>query len=154
MFCFTEPSVLSLTELAAQEVARSIPFELVETFHPPVPDQLQLRIAFWSFPDLEEDIRLYSCLASGNSDEFTKGEHLFKNKSVKDALQIGFYLSATINPLNSGKPAQQTSVTFDRKKIISTQCTCSQSAEWCSHVVALCLQRIHLVSYFKPHTFS
>ena len=97
--------------------------------------------------------RLYSCLASGNSDEFTKGEHLFKNKSVKDALQIGFYLSATINPLNSGKPAQQTSVTFDRKKIISTQCTCSQSAEWCSHVVALCLQRIHLVRFLKPHTF-
>lgn len=43
--------VLSLTELAAREVAASLPFELVEAFYPPVPEQLQLRIAFWSFPE-------------------------------------------------------------------------------------------------------
>ena len=49
--------VLSLTELAAKEVATSIPFELVEIFDPPVPEQLQLRISSWSFPDQEEDIR-------------------------------------------------------------------------------------------------
>jgi hypothetical protein len=81
--------VPSLTELAAREVAASIPFELVEVYHPPVPEQLQLRIAFWSFPELEEDIRLYSCLANGSADEFNKGEHLFKTKAVKDPLQIG-----------------------------------------------------------------
>ena len=33
--------------------------------------------------------RLYSCLANGSADEFQKGEHLFKAKAVKDALQIG-----------------------------------------------------------------
>ncbi|XP_059097624.1 zinc finger SWIM domain-containing protein 8-like [Tigriopus californicus] len=134
--------ILSLTELSAREVASSIPFELVEVYHPPVPEQLQLRIAFWSFPDQEEDIRLYSCLANGNSDEFQKGENLFKTRSVKDPLQIGFHLSATIEP-STGKASQNTSVTFDRKKIVSCQCSCNSAAQWCSHVVALALHRIH-----------
>lgn len=79
----------SLGELTARCVASHIPFELVEHVYPPVPEQLQLRIAFWSFPDNEEDIRLYSCLANGSADEFQRGEHLFKNRAVKDPLQIG-----------------------------------------------------------------
>jgi hypothetical protein len=37
--------------LASREVAASIPFELVEHYFPPVPEELQLRIAFWSFPE-------------------------------------------------------------------------------------------------------
>lgn len=89
-FFFTDKPVgPSLTELAAKCVASHIPFELVERFYPPVPEQLQLRIAFWSFPDNEEDIRLYSCLANGSADEFTRGESLHRNHSVKDPLQIG-----------------------------------------------------------------
>lgn len=79
----------TLCELSARCVASHIPFELVEHVYPPVPEQLQLRIAFWSFPDNEEDIRLYSCLANGSADEFQRGEHLFRSKSVKDPLQIG-----------------------------------------------------------------
>lgn len=81
--------VTSLVELSAREVAAHIPFEVVEHVYPPVPEQLQLRIAFWSFPESEEDIRLYSCLATGSADEFTKGEHLFKTKATRDLLQIG-----------------------------------------------------------------
>jgi hypothetical protein len=42
----TDGNVLSLTELAAKEVASSIPFEAVERVYPPVPEPLQLRIAF------------------------------------------------------------------------------------------------------------
>jgi hypothetical protein len=83
--------VPSLTELASRCVAAHIPFELVERFFPPVPEQLQLRIAFWSFPDNEEDIRLYSCLANGSADEFQKGDYYFRIKNVKEALQIGEY---------------------------------------------------------------
>lgn len=79
----------SLTELAAKCVASSIPFELVEHVFPPVPEQLQLRIAYWSFPDNEEDIRLYSCLANGSADEFYRGDQLYRNRSVKEPLQIG-----------------------------------------------------------------
>jgi hypothetical protein len=81
-------------------VAASIPFELVEQYPEPVPEQLQLRIAFWSFPEQEEDIRLYSCLANGSADEFLKGEHMLKIKAVKDPLQIGkFFLINTFGCL-------------------------------------------------------
>lgn len=87
--------MVTLTELSAKCVASFIPFELVEQVYPPVPEQLQLRIAYWSFPDNEDDIRLYSCLANSSADEFHRGDQLFKTRLVKDALQIGtcFYIS-------------------------------------------------------------
>uniref|UniRef100_A0A1I8MWL1 SWIM-type domain-containing protein n=1 Tax=Musca domestica TaxID=7370 RepID=A0A1I8MWL1_MUSDO len=134
--------VPTLTELAAKCVASYIPFELVEHVYPPVPEQLQLRIAFWSFPDNEEDIRLYSCLANSSSDEFNRGDQLFKTGAVKDPLQIGFHLSATVV---CQTPSQNfnVAVTFDRRRISSCNCTCNSSAYWCSHVVAVCLHRIH-----------
>jgi len=56
-FEIVDGQISSLVELTAQAVARHIPFEVVEHFRPPVPEQLQLRIAFWSFPENEEDIR-------------------------------------------------------------------------------------------------
>ena len=49
--------VIPLVELSAKQVAFHIPFEVVEKVYPPVPEQLQLRIAYWSFPENEEDIR-------------------------------------------------------------------------------------------------
>ena len=57
MNLFSGSRVSSLIELSAREVASSIPFEIVETFPVPIPEQLQLMIAFWSFPEEEEDIR-------------------------------------------------------------------------------------------------
>uniref|UniRef100_T1GUC2 SWIM-type domain-containing protein n=1 Tax=Megaselia scalaris TaxID=36166 RepID=T1GUC2_MEGSC len=137
--------VTSLTELAAKCVASFIPFELVEHVYPPVPEQLQLRIAFWSFPDNEEDIRLYSCLANSSSDEFHRGEQLFKNRAVKDPLQIGFHLSATV-VCQTPRAQFNVAITFDRGRISSCNCTCVSSAYWCSHVVAVCLHRIHCSS--------
>ncbi|CAK1546179.1 unnamed protein product [Leptosia nina] len=138
-----DKTVSSLSELAAKCVACHIPFELVEHVYPPVPEQLQLQIAFWSFPDSEDDIRLYSCLANGSSEEFQKGEQLFRDKAVKDVLQIGFHLSATVS-LTMARTQFNVAVTFDRQKISSCNCTCSSSAHWCSHIVAVCLFRIHL----------
>lgn len=82
-------NVPTLTELAARSVAFHISFEIVERVCSPVPEQLQLRIAYWSFPDNEEDIRLYSCLANGSADEFQKGETLYRCRSVQSPLQIG-----------------------------------------------------------------
>lgn len=138
-------AVLSLVELAAKEVACHIPFEVVEHVYPPVPEQLQLRIACWSFPENEEDIRLYSCLANGSADEFIRGEHLFKAKAVKEPLQIGFHLSATVVtpptvPQNKG--TYNVAVTFDRRRVTSCNCTCGTNS-WCCHVVSVCLHRIH-----------
>ena len=81
-------------ELASREVAGSIPFELVENgYINPVggqvyiPPDCQIRIAFWSFPEQEEDIRLYSVLANGSADEFIKGNFTFhSNKQT-----LGFF---------------------------------------------------------------
>uniref|UniRef100_A0A1B6CIJ5 SWIM-type domain-containing protein n=2 Tax=Clastoptera arizonana TaxID=38151 RepID=A0A1B6CIJ5_9HEMI len=133
--------VTALSELAARCVASHIPFELVEHVYPPVPEQLQLRIAFWSFPDNEEDIRLYSCLANSSAEEFQRGEHLFRSRAVKDPLQIGFHLSASVLATLS---TYNVAVTFDRRRITSCNCTCNSSAYWCSHIVAVCLHRIHM----------
>ncbi|KAH8274690.1 hypothetical protein KR018_010054, partial [Drosophila ironensis] len=134
--------VSSLAELSARCVASYIPFELVEHVYPPVPEQLQLRIAFWSFPDNEEDIRLYSCLANSSADEFNRGDQLFRMRAVKDPLQIGFHLSASVVS-QTPRTYFNVAVTFDRRRISSCNCTCSSSAYWCSHVVAVCLHRIH-----------
>ncbi|CAB0008630.1 unnamed protein product [Nesidiocoris tenuis] len=135
-----------LCELAARCVASHIPFELVEHVYPPVPEQLQLRIAYWSFPDNEEDIRLYSCLANSSSDEFLRGEQMFRARAVKEPLQIGFHLSATVcHPAQYSQRGQyNVAITFDRRRITSCNCTCNSSAYWCSHIVAVCLHRIHL----------
>ncbi|XP_061693416.1 zinc finger SWIM domain-containing protein 8 isoform X3 [Syngnathoides biaculeatus] len=140
--------VTPLVELSAKQVAFHIPFEVVEKVFPPVPEQLQLRIAYWSFPENEEDIRLYSCLANGSPDEFQRGEQLHRIRAVKDPLQIGFHLSATVVPSQSGqsKGAYNVAVMFDRCRITSCSCTCGAGAKWCAHVVALCLFRIHNAS--------
>lgn len=142
-------NVLSLTELAAREVASSVPFECVEKFPQPVPEPIMLRIAYYSFPEQEEDIRLYACLANGSPDEFNRGETMYKNKAVREPLQIGFHLSATVTSGTVGKPTHSTSVTFDRRRIVTCQCSCNNSAEWCCHLVALCLHRIHNADLVK-----
>lgn len=50
-------TISSLIELSAKAVAAHIPFAVVESYPEPIPEDLQLKIAFWSFPDSEEDIR-------------------------------------------------------------------------------------------------
>lgn len=84
-----QPNVENLIELCSRVVAVTVPFETVERMYPNLPEQLQLRIAFWSFPRIDDNIRLYSCLANGSSEEFQKGEQLFRSKAVIDPLQIG-----------------------------------------------------------------
>ncbi|MEE6526048.1 hypothetical protein FKM82_026440, partial [Ascaphus truei] len=60
----------------------------------------------------------------------------------------GFHLSATVIPpqMLSPKGAYNVAVMFDRCRITSCSCTCGAGAKWCSHVVALCLFRIHNAS--------
>ena len=84
-----ENGVESLLEICSRTVAKYIPFETVENTYPQIPEQLQVRITFWSFPPAEDDIRLYSCLANGSPDKFSEGELLLKIKAVKDVLQMG-----------------------------------------------------------------
>jgi hypothetical protein len=165
--------VMRLVDLCARFIASNMPFELVETFSQPVPEDLQLKITFASFPDNPEDIRLYSCLANGNSDDFARGDQLYNCKNVRNLLQIGgflhffdqdskistlivvkgFHLSAEVVPLcntNSNKTQVfNVAVVCDRKKITSCHCSCSKAGSWCSHIVAVCLSRIHEVSRLR-----
>ncbi|KAJ8250548.1 hypothetical protein COCON_G00224700 [Conger conger] len=69
-------------------------------------------------------------------------------RAVKDPLQIGFHLSATVVSPQAGqsKGAYNVAVMFDRCRITSCSCTCGAGAKWCAHVVALCLFRIHNAS--------
>ena len=85
----SQPNVEKLIELCSKVVAMSVSFETVENTCPNLPEQLQLRIAFWSFPRSDDNIRLYSCLANGSSEEFSKGEQLYRGKAVVEPLQIG-----------------------------------------------------------------
>ena len=73
----------SLVDLCSRYVAAHVPFELLECFEQPVPEDLQLKIIRASFPDKIENIRLYSCLANGNADQYERGELLYHNKCVK-----------------------------------------------------------------------
>jgi hypothetical protein len=88
----TQGNVEKLIELCSKVVAMSVSFETVENCCPNLPEQLQLRIAFWSFPRSDDNIRLYSCLANGSSEEFSKGEQLYRSKAVVEPLQIGLYV--------------------------------------------------------------
>lgn len=58
----------------------------------------------------------------------------------------GFHLSASVVGQQNRIGAHNVAVTFDRRRISSCNCTCNSSAYWCSHVVAVCLTRIHWVS--------
>lgn len=137
--------IMSLTELAAQKVACHQPFGQVEHFDPPVPEPMQCRIAFWSFPQDEEDIRLYTCLANGNADAFIHAEELISLNCVCDMLQVGFHLSANVRVIQESSEDLdyfRVAVTFDRRRITSCSCSCSAATFWCQHTVAVCLQRI------------
>ena len=92
----TSYTIPSLVDLCARYVAYNLPFELVEAFKQPVPEDLQLKITYSSFPDNIENIRLYSCLANGCVDEYIRGEQLYHNRCVRKIMQIGFHLSAQV----------------------------------------------------------
>ncbi|KRX18110.1 Zinc finger SWIM domain-containing protein 8 [Trichinella nelsoni] len=145
-------NTLSLVELSAKTVAKHIPFEMVENFKPPVPEQLQQRIAFWSFPENSSDIRMYACLSNGRYDEFAKGISLYDMNCIRSPMQIGFHLSAVVDMHLAYRNGYATvpdvrsynvSVTFDRQKVILCSCTCSPKSPWCCHVIAVCLYRIY-----------
>lgn len=147
--CMNNGTIPSLTELATKEVACHIPFGIVERFDPPVPEPMQCRIAFWSFPQDEEDIKLYTCLANGNADVFTRAEEAISLNCVCDMLQVGFHLSANVRSVHKStdeQPSHQVAITFDRRRITSCSCSCSAASFWCQHAVAVCLQRIR-----RPH---
>ncbi|KAI1726254.1 zinc finger SWIM domain-containing protein 4 [Ditylenchus destructor] len=160
-------NVKGLATLSAAKVAKSMSFEAIESIYQSIkprehlPESLMLPILRHCFPESEEDIRLYSCLANGNPDQFTEGEHLYQVGAVGEIFQIGYHLSATVNVYDEismsesnyqgymecqtrdSKLPYDVSIRVDRCRLVSCTCSCSDSSSWCQHIVAVCLQRIH-----------
>uniref|UniRef100_K1QHL2 Zinc finger SWIM domain-containing protein 4 n=1 Tax=Magallana gigas TaxID=29159 RepID=K1QHL2_MAGGI len=148
--------VESLLDICAKIVAENIPFQTVEQRFDRIPEPVQNRIVYWSFPRNERDICMYSsfanCVKDGAENQklpFHQGVRLLENGAVDNVLQIGFHLSGTVkepsNPLYSTDPdvPYQVSISFDRCKITSVKCGCgNKDIFWCQHVVALSLYRI------------
>ena len=88
------PQVFSLFDISAMSVAQHLPFEYVESTLVNVPDPVQERIIYYSFPRETADIKTYSAFMSykcGSSEKspFSIGEQLFQKECVENVIQIG-----------------------------------------------------------------
>ncbi|KAK4885452.1 hypothetical protein RN001_001723 [Aquatica leii] len=154
----------TLLDITAKIVAENIPFQRIEERYDRIPEPVQRRIIYWSFPRNERDICMYSSLSrvppvnsSGEPQNlsFCKGLKLLETGCVDNVLQVGFHLSGVVTacrisppptlPCGAPEPPQKfkVSVSFDRCKITSVTCSCeTKDIFWCQHVVALSLYRI------------
>lgn len=88
----------SLLDICARIVAQQIPFQRIEERYDRIPEPVQRRVIFWSFPRNERDICMYSSLSrpSANSVEyqnlpFHRGLKLLETGCVDSVLQVGTY---------------------------------------------------------------
>lgn len=88
------------------------PFLQVEERFSRVPEPVQKRIVFWSFPRSEREICMYSSLGyqppEGEHDArvpFTRGLHLLQSGAVDRVLQVGECVSPPL-PGRPGDPEQ------------------------------------------------
>lgn len=88
----------SLLDITAKIVAENIPFQRIEERYDRIPEPVQRRIIFWSFPRDERDICMYSSLSrvspvssSGEHQNlsFYKGLKLLESGCVDNVLQVG-----------------------------------------------------------------
>ena len=86
----------SLLDISAKVVALNIPFQQVEERFSRIPEPVQMRIVFWSFPRNEKDICMYSSLHHSTVSEseyqklpFQRGVRLLDNNAVDHVLQVG-----------------------------------------------------------------
>ncbi|MGH0157959.1 UNVERIFIED_CONTAM: hypothetical protein FKN15_034748 [Acipenser sinensis] len=127
----------SLLDIAARKVAEKWPFQRVEERFERIPEPVQRRIVYWSFPRSEREICMYSSFNTGgeesgatgeNSDEtrlpFRRGIALLESGCVDNVLQVGppcSYLRAAASEDNAAlgslqaspqAPGQSTGVTL------------------------------------------
>ena len=86
----------SLLDICAKIVAENIPFQEVEERFDRIPEPVQSRIVYWSFPRNERDICMYSSFATNTKESndaqklpFNQGIKLLDAGAVENALQIG-----------------------------------------------------------------
>ncbi|KAF7241143.1 SWIM zinc finger domain protein [Paragonimus skrjabini miyazakii] len=158
-------SVSSLFDLSAKVVAEYLPFEYVERTLVHIPEPVQEKIIFYSFPRRDSDIYTYASFHPKGDKcrdkiPYYEGLDYFQNDCVEDVIQIGFHLTGSVKHQHLCVSSEmerrkyEVSITFDRCKIISVCCDCgNKGLSWCPHVVALALFRIrnpHLVDYRSP----
>jgi len=92
-----ERSPDSLLDITAKIVAEKIPFQRIEERYARIPEPVQRRVIFWSFPRDERDICMYSSISrvpaiNSSSDpnlSFHKGLRLLESGCVDEVLQVG-----------------------------------------------------------------
>uniref|UniRef100_A0A3P8VRJ9 Zinc finger SWIM-type containing 6 n=1 Tax=Cynoglossus semilaevis TaxID=244447 RepID=A0A3P8VRJ9_CYNSE len=149
----------SLLDIAARKVAEKWPFQRVEERFERIPEPVQRRIVYWSFPRSEREICMYSSFNTGGEEiacsgesgddtrlPFRRGISLLESGCVENVLQVGFHLSGTVRePATASEPELvcNVSVSFDRCKITAVTCICgNKDIFYCAHVVALSLYRV------------
>ncbi|VDP85678.1 unnamed protein product [Echinostoma caproni] len=153
-------SVATLLDLSARVVAEFLPFEYVEKTLVHVPEPVQEKIIYHSFPRRDSDIYTYASFHSKSEKgrdkiPYYEGLEYFQNDCVENVIQIGFHLTGSVKqPPYRRKYYSFKFIIFRRCKIISVCCDCgNKGLSWCPHVVALALYRIrqpHLVDYRSP----
>ncbi|CDQ81767.1 unnamed protein product [Oncorhynchus mykiss] len=96
----------SLLDIAARRVAEKWPFQRVEERFERIPEPVQRRIVYWSFPRSEKEICMYSSFNAGGEESgpsgenheetqlpFLRGVTLLEGGWVDNVLQVGEYLS-------------------------------------------------------------
>lgn len=85
-FFHNEPdNEFKLMEIAAKAVASNYPFQSIEERYQRIPEPVQRRIIYWSFPQNEKDIYMYSSLTPDEKSHKT----IFDKFSVSNVLQVG-----------------------------------------------------------------
>lgn len=95
--CNQPTDKLKLMELAAKVVALHYPFQSIEERYERIPEPVQRRIIYWSFPQNEDDICMYSSLNFSDDKKypFKTGIHLVETKCVNNVLQVGKWFTAS-----------------------------------------------------------
>jgi hypothetical protein len=84
---------LSLLDCCAKAVASKISFQEIEETFTRIPEPVQLRVIYWSFPCDEQEIRMYSTSAIQHQKmPFQQGMKLLEKRAVNNILQVGKFI--------------------------------------------------------------
>lgn len=147
----------TLLDITAKIVAENIPFQRIEERYDRIPEPVQRRIIFWSFPRDERDICMYSSLsrvtpvsASGEHQNlsFYKGLKLLESGCVDGVLQVGESLNTLLVYITPPQPI-----------IITYNILCTLSSKSCDHEVLARLTKLmndqrNSYTYFQTSVFS
>ena len=85
---------LSLLDCCAKAVASKISFQEIEETFTRIPEPVQLRVIYWSFPGDEHEIRMYSSSAIQHQKmPFQQGIKLLEKHAVTNILQVGEFIN-------------------------------------------------------------